>query len=49
MSIILGFPIVALLAATGIYNPQLMHNGRCMAELGGLLRALLLYARRSSR
>ena len=36
MSLILGFPIAALLAATGIYNPQLMHNGRCMAEPGGL-------------
>ena len=41
MSLILGFPIAALLAATGIYNPQLMHNGRCMAEPGGLYACLM--------
>ena len=28
MSIVLAMPLAALLAATGIYNPQLMQNGR---------------------
>jgi len=32
MSLLIAMPVAALLAATGIYNPQLMHNGRCMAE-----------------
>jgi hypothetical protein len=36
MGVIAGFFVAALLAGTGIYNPQLMHNGRCMAEPGGL-------------
>src|SRR5262245_20143885 len=36
MTLILGFPVAALLVATGIYNPQPMHNGRCMAEPGGI-------------
>jgi hypothetical protein len=31
-----GFFLAALLAGTGIYNPQLMHNGRCMAEPGSI-------------
>jgi hypothetical protein len=31
MSVILG---LSLLAATGIYNPQVMHHGRCIAEPG---------------
>jgi hypothetical protein len=36
MGFILGFFAAALLAGTGIYNPKLMHNGRCMAEPGGI-------------
>jgi hypothetical protein len=36
MTFIAGFFVAALLAATGIYNPQMMHNGRCMAEPGGI-------------
>ena len=36
MTLLAGFFVAALLAATGIYNPQLMQNGRCMAEPGGL-------------
>jgi hypothetical protein len=36
MTFILGFFGAALLAGTGIYNPQLMHNGRCMAEQGSI-------------
>ena len=36
MGLIAGFFVAAVLAGTGIYNPQLMHNGRCMAESGGL-------------
>jgi hypothetical protein len=36
MTIIAGFFAAALLAGTGIYNPQLMHNGRCMAEPGSI-------------
>ena len=31
-----GFFLAALLAGTGIYNPQLMHHGRCMAEPGSI-------------
>jgi len=34
MSLLIAMPLAAVLAATGIYNPQLMHNGRCMAEPG---------------
>ena len=34
MGLIAGFFVAAVLAGTGIYNPQLMHNGRCMAESG---------------
>lgn len=33
MSIFLALPI---LAATGIYNPQVMHHGRCIAEPGSI-------------
>jgi len=33
-------PLAALLAATGIYNPQLMQNGRCMAESGSFYALL---------
>jgi hypothetical protein len=36
MTIILGFFAAALFAATGIYNPQLMHNGHCMAQPGSI-------------
>jgi len=36
MTIIAGFFAAALLAGTGIYNPQLMHSGRCMAEPGSI-------------
>src|SRR5262245_1419687 len=36
MSIILGFFAASLLSATGIYDPQLMHHGRCMAEPGSI-------------
>jgi hypothetical protein len=36
MTFILGFFGAALLAGTGIYNPQFMHNGRCTAEPGGI-------------
>jgi len=36
MTLILGFFGAALLAGTGIYNPQFMHNGRCTAEPGGI-------------
>jgi hypothetical protein len=28
------FLIMPLLAATGIYNPQVMHHNRCIAEPG---------------
>ena len=31
MSLILG---ATLLAATGLYNPQVVHHGRCIAEPG---------------
>jgi len=31
MSLFLAMP---LLVATGIYNPQVMHHGRCIAEPG---------------
>ena len=33
------FLILPLLAATGIYNPQVMHHGHCIAE-PGTVRAL---------
>ena len=28
------FLAAGLLAATGLYNPQVMHHGRCIAEPG---------------
>jgi hypothetical protein len=28
------FFLVPFLAATGIYNPQVMHHGHCIAEAG---------------
>jgi hypothetical protein len=28
------FLVMPLLAATGIYNPQVMHHNRCIAEPG---------------
>ena len=28
------FLAIGLLAATGVYNPQVMHHGRCIAEPG---------------
>jgi hypothetical protein len=36
MGFILGFFAAALMVGTGIYNPKFMHNGRCMAEPGGI-------------
>jgi hypothetical protein len=36
MGVILGFFAAALLAGTGIYNPQMMHNGRCLAKPGSI-------------
>jgi len=30
------FFLVPFLAATGIYNPQVMHHNRCIAEAGSL-------------
>jgi hypothetical protein len=30
------FFLVPFLAATGIYNPQVMHHNRCIAEPGSL-------------
>ena len=35
MGTILMIMAVPYLAATGIYNPQVMHHGRCIAEPGG--------------
>jgi hypothetical protein len=40
MTILLAMPLAALLAATGIYNPQVMRHGRCMAEPGSLYALL---------
>jgi hypothetical protein len=34
MGFILMIMSVPWLAATGIYNPQVMHHGRCIAEPG---------------
>jgi hypothetical protein len=34
MGTILMIMAVPFLAATGIYNPQVMHHGRCIAEPG---------------
>jgi hypothetical protein len=34
MSFILAIMAVPWLIATGIYNPQVVHNGRCVAEPG---------------
>jgi hypothetical protein len=34
MGMILAIMAVPWLAATGIYNPQVMKHGRCMAEPG---------------
>jgi hypothetical protein len=30
------FLVLPILAATGIYNPQVMHHGRCIAEPGSI-------------
>jgi hypothetical protein len=30
------FLVVPFLAATGIYNPQVMHHSRCIAEPGSV-------------
>jgi hypothetical protein len=35
MGTILMIMAVPFLSATGIYNPQVMHHGRCIAEPGG--------------
>lgn len=35
MGFILAIMSVPLLSATGIYDPQVMKNGRCIAEPGG--------------
>jgi hypothetical protein len=35
MSYILALLLVGPLSATGIYNPPVMHHGRCIAEPGG--------------
>ena len=35
MSFIFMIMAVPFLSATGIYNPQVMHHGRCIAEPGG--------------
>jgi len=34
MTYILAIMAVPILAATGIYNPQVMQHGRCIAEPG---------------
>jgi len=34
MSYILGIMAVPFLMATGIYNPQVMHHGYCIAQPG---------------
>jgi hypothetical protein len=34
MSFILAILFVPFLSATGIYNPQVMHHGRCIAQPG---------------
>ena len=34
MGTILGIMAVPFLAATGIYDPPVMHDGRCIAEPG---------------
>jgi hypothetical protein len=34
MTYILAILLVGPLAITGIYNPQVMHHGRCIAEPG---------------
>jgi hypothetical protein len=34
MGTIIGIMAVPVLAATGIYNPPVMHHGRCTAEPG---------------
>jgi hypothetical protein len=34
MSFIIAIMSVPFLTATGIYNPQVMHHGRCIAEPG---------------
>jgi hypothetical protein len=34
MSFILAIMAVPFLTATGIYNPQVMHHGHCIAEPG---------------
>ena len=34
MSFIIAIMSVPFLSATGIYNPQVMHHGRCVAEPG---------------
>ena len=35
MSYLFAIMAVPFLSATGIYNPPVMHHGRCMAEPGG--------------
>ena len=35
MSFIFMIMAVPFLSATGIYNPQVMHHGHCIAEPGG--------------
>jgi hypothetical protein len=35
MGTILMIMAVPFLSATGIYNPQVTHHGRCIAEPGG--------------
>jgi hypothetical protein len=35
MTMIFAILAVPFLAATGIYNPQVTHHGRCIAEPGG--------------
>jgi hypothetical protein len=30
------FLLMPLLAATGLYNPQVMHHGHCIAEPGSI-------------
>ena len=35
MSYIVALLLVGPLSATGIYNPPVMHHGRCIAEPGG--------------
>jgi hypothetical protein len=35
MSMIFAILAVPFLSATGIYNPQVMHHGHCMADPGG--------------